>query len=247
MTRFAFVLALAASPLLAYGHGTLIQLGITNNQLTTHGLVGEPYSASYPAQRLYTMNFTQRSLGDVHDGWYVQLDSNPYLGPGISYSSVYGFLPSNTISISFAGGLQYWTGTEFADPGTEQLQGIRGSNFNTATKFQTNDSGPLQGFSVTPTTVTATSHAQVYWRLLGDGTSPTTTSDDGVYLASFVASTTQSGIASSETYYFLMSKNASPAELSAASAFVSANFIPEPAALGLIVPAAAVLMPRRRR
>lgn len=245
MSRFAFVLALIAAPVLAYGHGTIIQLGVTNNRLTTHGLVGEPYAAANPAQRVYALSLTQRSLGDANDGWYVQLDSNPYLGPGISYTNAYGFLPNNTLSITFAGGLQYWTGSEFADPGTEQLQGIRGSNFATAAKFQTTDTGPLQGFSVTPTSITATSHAQVYWRLLGDGTSPTVASDDGVYLASFIASTTQSGITASDTYYFLLGKNATTTDLAAATSFINANLIPEPTALGLLIPALALISRRR--
>jgi PEP-CTERM motif len=51
-------------------------------------------------------------------------------------------------------------------------------------------------------------HGSFRWALLGDGTSPTSASPDGVYLASLRLSSTQAGLTPSDEYFFVLNKNA---------------------------------------
>ena len=61
-------------------------------------------------------------------------------------------------------------------------------------------------------------------------------SDDGVYLVSLQLSTSQSGVAASLPFFFLLNKNASSAETSAAHAYVETNLVPEPVtAMGVVL------------
>ena len=66
---------------------------------------------------------------------------------------------------------------------------------------------------------------------------------DGIYLASFTAST--SGFATSETFYVLFNLNESEIDHDEAIEWVEANIVPAPGALALL--GAGLLVLRRRR
>jgi hypothetical protein len=51
-------------------------------------------------------------------------------------------------------------------------------------------------------------HSSLRIALLGDGTSPTSVSADGVYLVSLQISSTQAALTSSDPFYFVLNKNA---------------------------------------
>ena len=75
---------------------------------------------------------------------------------------------------------------------------------------------------------------------MGDGTSPTSASPDGVYLLSLRLSSTQAGINPSDEYFFVLNKNApwSTAASAVNSLGISPSLVqwvvPEPHSLGLI-------------
>lgn len=235
-------------PNLAEAHGPQIQIGIQNNQLVTRALFSDqPYDQSTtPIQRVFQIPLAQRSLGDASDGWYAQPNATyPFTGPGIA-SSIGGLATNSILGETFVGGLKRWNGSAFVDPGTEQVDVYRGAT--RVAGMISSDTGPFASFSYTAVANSADEHKTAFLRLLGDGAAPNTASDDGVYLVGLQLSTDQPGVASSEPFYFLLSKNGTAGDQSAALAFANANLVPEPSGvclIGLISLAAAVT--RRRR
>ena len=230
-----------------------MQISVENNKIVTRGLVYDTanYSDSNPVQNSYVVPMVQRTLGDANDGWYAQFNSTNteavFLGPGIKYGNG-GFNGGVTITDTIIDGLKLWNGSSFIDPGTEQVQGLRGTISVPTATLATVDSGMGGSFSlVTPAAVTATAHSQVYWRLLGDGSTSNSASDDGVYLLKLQLTTTQAGVAASDPYYLLLSKNASSADQTAAQSYVNSTLVPEPASLAAAAVASAGLLARRRR
>ena len=228
----AAIIAAWASQVLA--HGPVIQVGINNGKIVTRSLfVDEPYDTLGAVRRIYQIPLVQRSLGDANDGWYGQLNGiNPaavYLGPGIAYG-VGGFATGVTIRESFADGLKLFDGTSLVDPGSAQVQGLRGSITAPSATLATTDVGPFASFAFATTAAdTSSSHKQVYWRLLGDGVTSNSSSPDGVYVVTLQVSTTQAGVESSDPFYVLFTKNASQGQIDAATGYVS-TLVPEPAA-----------------
>ncbi|MDB5328185.1 MAG: hypothetical protein JWM57_3754 [Phycisphaerales bacterium] len=241
----------AASTVMA--HGPVVQISVENNKIVTRGLVFDTanYGDVNPVQYSYVVPLVQRSLGDANDGWYAQFNSTnseaAYLGPGIKYGSA-GFNSGVTITETIADGLKLWDGTSFTDPGNEQVQGLRGSIGAPSATLASMDGGVGGSFSLTtPATITATSHSQVYWRLLGDGLTSASASDDGVYLLTLKLTTSQAGVAASAPYYLLLSKNASAEAQAAGQNFVNTTLVPEPAFAGVAAMLSTGLLGRRRR
>jgi hypothetical protein len=110
----------------------------------------------------------------------------------------------------------------------------------------TSDTGPFQSFPFTALTNSGDEHKTAFVRLLGDGVSPNTPGDDGVYLLTLVLETDQLGIADSDPYYVLLNKNASLAEADAALAFVNEHIVPEPLTAAWLAAAGAMFIRRRR-
>jgi hypothetical protein len=86
---------------------------------------------------------------------------------------------------------------------------------------------------------------------LGDGTSPTSASPDGVYLLSMQLTSTQDGLASSDPYFFLLHKNASADAIRGAVKTLGllnavVQYVPEPSAMAMLALAGFGLLPARR-
>jgi hypothetical protein len=111
----------------------------------------------------------------------------------------------------------------------------------------TSDYGPFNSFSYTSIANSQDEHKHSFFRLLGDGISPNTLSDDGVYLLSLQLSTNQAGIDASDSYFFLLDKNAPAGDAAAALAYVNAHVVPEPGALAYMVCALCGVMAVRPR
>jgi hypothetical protein len=225
-------------------HGPQIQIGISNSQIITHGLfLDEPYQAATPAQRVYEIPLAQRALSDANDGWYAQPNAAySFTGPGIALLDG-NFVTGSVLSLAFTDGLKIWNGSGFVDPGTEQIDAYRGATHTAGAV--TTDAGPFNSYSFTAVAGTADEHKTAFWRLLGDGLSPNTASDDGVYLLSLRLVTDQNGIAASAPYYFLLNKNASTVDESAALSYVNANLVPEPVA-GILIAIGGLVATSRR-
>jgi hypothetical protein len=234
-------------PTCAYAHGAQIQIGVTNNQIVTHALFdNEPYQAATPVQRVYAIPMIQRALGDANDGWYAAPNQPvaAFAGPGVALLDN-NFATGSILKVTFLDGLKRWNGSAFVDPGTEQIAGSTSSLF--APQTLTSDAGPFGTITLSAASGASNDHKTLRWRLLGDGASPNTASDDGVYLLSLQLSTDQPGITPSDPYCFLLNKNATPAEAAAALAFANANLVPEPAGLAALAIVVGTLFPRPRR
>ncbi len=220
------VLAAAASS--AAAHGPQIQITNDNNKIVTRVLhLDGPYSTALTAPvSAYVMPMKPS------DGvWYsrpngeldpiLQLPAFP-AGPGLAYGydladgGPQAFAAGSVISAGFTAGLKRWNGAAFADAGATQLKAFRGSNPNITTPDAnfavTTDSGPFDSVSLAAVLVDYGNegperHGSFRWALLGDGTSPTSASPDGVYLLSLRLSSTQAGINPSDEYFFVLNKN----------------------------------------
>lgn len=248
--KFVVVAVAGLAPVSAMAHNPQIQIGIANGKIVTNGLFTAPdpanidYQLPSAGQRIFSMPMGQRSLADANDGWYAEPNHAnwPYAGPGVALLNGQ-FAVGSKLTVTYLDGLKIWDGSGFVDPGTEQVAVATSATF--ATSVLTKDVGPFNG--VTPAAVSgaADEHLTLRWRLLGDGVSPNTASDDGVYLLKLQLSTDQAGIGASDPYYFLLNKNASAGDQAGAVAAVTA-LVPEPGALG-IVGLAGLWLGRRRR
>jgi hypothetical protein len=228
--------ALAASP--AFGHGPQIQISNDNNKIVTRELhLDGPYSTSLTSPKsVYVM-----PLASLDGVWYSRPNNTssttiPGLpefpsGPGLAYGHDLAnggpqtLAEGSVLSIGFADGLKRWNGAAFADAGATQLKSFRGSNVHVSSPPEnvaiTSDSGPFDSVSLAAVAAGyggegAEVHGSIRYALLGDGTSPTSTSADGVYLLTMQISSTQPGLSASDPYYFVLSKNGAAADVVAA-------------------------------
>jgi len=229
----------------ARAHGPQVQIGIENGAIRTRSLIpNEPYNTGFtPIQRVYEIPMALRALDDPNDGWYTQPNAAyPFAGPGIA-TALGGFVTDSRVSLTFTDGLMLWNDSEFIDPGDEQIDAYRGVTHIAGAV--TSDTGPYQSFSFPPITNSADEHQYAFFRLLGDGLTPDSPSDDGVYLLSLQLSTNQAGILSSDPYFYLLNKNATAQEAAAALDYVNTHILPEPSTLALLT--MSVLLLRRSR
>lgn len=253
MFVFGVVSLIAASTALA--HGPQLQITNDNNKIVPREIFNEsPYEPISDPKSVYVMPLMES--GGV---WYSRPNNTLVAdvpaypsGPGLAYGSdqLDGgdrlFAAGSVLSIAFTNGLKLWNGAAFADAGATQLKGFRGSNANISTPAEnfavTSDSGPFDSLSLAAIsgTYNAEAHSSLRWALLGDGSSPTSSSPDGVYLLSLQLSSTQNGLASSDPYYFVLHKNAAPSDVAAAVASLGfapelVQAVPEPATAAMLL------------
>lgn len=273
MFVLGFVAALATSA--ANAHGPQIQITNDNNKLVTRALyLDGDYSLALTSPiSVYVMPVLES--GGV---WYSRPNNELVAdvpafpsGPGLAYGydladgGPQAFATGSVLSIGFLDGLKLWNGSAFADAGATELKAFRGSNVNITTPAAnfatTSDTSPFDSVSLAAVAENygsegAEVHGSLRWALLGDGSSPTSTSPNGVYLLSLQLSSTQNGLASSDPYYFVLHKNAAPSDVAAAVASLGfapelVQVVPEPASaivlLGLLGCVGASRFGRRRR
>lgn len=253
MFVLGFVAALATSA--ATAHGPQLQITNDNNKIVTREIfVESPYEPLSSPKSVYVM-----PLDESGGVWYSRPNNTLVAdvpaypsGPGLAfgYDQLAGgdrlFAAGSILSIAFTDGLKLWNGVAFADAGTTQLKGFRGSNAAISSPAEnfavTSDTGPFDTLSLAAISGTydAEAHSSLRWALLGNGTSPTSSSPDGVYLLSLQLSSTQNGLASSDPYYFVLHKNAVPSDVAAAVASLGfapelVQAVPEPAATAMVL------------
>lgn len=264
---FSIALILTFSAGVACAHGPQIQITIDDSKLVTRQLHldGDYSLAITPPKSVYVM-----PLVPLDGVWYSRPNNSLLAGipqfpsgPGLAYGydqadgGDRAFAAVSVLSVQFADGLKLWNGVSFVDAGATQLKGFRGSNpaiDTPAANFAvTSDSGPFDSVSLAAISdsYNAEAHGSLRWALLGDGASPTSASPDGVYLLSMQLTSTQDGLASSDPYYFLLHKNASPEAIQGAvktlglpSAVI--QHVPEPSAMAMLALAGIGLLSTRR-
>jgi hypothetical protein len=252
MLVLGFAAALAAAP--ANAHGPQIQITNDNNKIVTRHLIQDgPYSDSLTAPvSVYVMPVEELA------GTWMSRPNNALLagvpqfpsGPGLAYGCDQAdggpqtFAEGSILAVGFLDGLKLWNGAAFVDPGATELKGFRGSNASITSPAEnfavTSDSGPFDSLSLTAigAAYAAESHASLRWALLGDGSSPTSTSPDGVYLVKLQLSSTQEGSTPSDPYCFVLHKHAAAEAIAAAVGSLGfapelVQVVPEPLALTL--------------
>jgi hypothetical protein len=143
-------------------------------------------------------------------------------GPGVAYGydladgGPQAFDAGSVISVGFTSGLKRWNGTAFVDAGATELKAFRGSDPTISTPAAnfavTTDAGPFDSVSLAAVAAGygaegAEVHSSLRFALLGDGSSPTSSSPDGIYLVSLQLSSSQAGLSPSDPYYFVLNKN----------------------------------------
>jgi hypothetical protein len=266
----ALFAALASS--ITWAHGPQIQITNDNNKIVTRRLLLDgPYNNSLtPPKSVYVMQ-----LMPFESVWYsrpnngidpiTQLPAFPS-GPGLAYGydladgGAQEFDEGSILSVGFIDGFKQWTGAAFADAGATQLKAFRGSNVNItspAANFAiTSDSGPFDSVSLAAVAAGygaegAEVHSTIRYALLGDGSSPTSSSPDGVYLLSLQLSSAQAGLSPSDPYYFVLHKNASPSAIEAAVQSLgfapsAVQYVPEPSSAVLFAACAGYMLTLRR-
>jgi hypothetical protein len=234
---FALSVSAAFAAGAASAHGPQIQVTNDDGKIVTRELhLDGPYASAVTAPKsAYVM-----SVLPFNGTWYSrpngEIDPITLLpafpsGPGLAYGSdladggPQAFSTGSVLSVGFLAGLKRWNGAAFVDAGDTQLKAFRGSNANITTPPEnfgiTGDVGPFDSLSL-PAVVADYGgegpevHNTVRFALLGDGTSPTSESLDGVYSLQLQVSSTQSGLAPSDPYYFVLYKNAPMSHVTAA-------------------------------
>jgi hypothetical protein len=265
----ALTIALAASAALAVtaalAHGPQIQITRDDNQITTRrAFREEPYSAQLTRPTtVYVI-----PLLETQDVWYSRPNNTPsatlpgvpeYIsGPGIAYGydQVDGgpraFASGQHFELKLIDGLQWWDGSAFVDPGSEQIEAFRSSGTPAVTSDSLTPASPATlAYGNVSASYNSGAHSGASFRLLGDGTSATVEGDDGVYLLSMTYASTEPGLNASDPFYFVLHKNALPADIAAAVSSLGVapamvQYVPEPSAAVLIVVGLATLLTRRR-
>ncbi|MBL9124043.1 MAG: PEP-CTERM sorting domain-containing protein [Planctomycetaceae bacterium] len=233
----------------ALAHGPQLQVTTSGGKLVTNSIFldEDPVNGYGPLtaeKRVYVMPLTN-SLGDGQYFARPNPDPSYYSGPGFA-PGLSNLQLGSEISLQFLAGLLLWDGATFADPGTEQLQAFRGGHAAPSATLSTVDGGPSGSMTVTPSfTPGAGAHNTARFRLLGDSSSPTSLSDDGVYLATMqlTSNSTSPVVAPSDPYYFLLHKNASSTVVDAALASLLSSqgidssmvqVVPEPSSIAIM-------------
>jgi hypothetical protein len=265
IVRLFFISLLSCGACIAFAHGPQIQITNDNGTIVTRRLIAEaPYSTFVTAPTsVYVMPLLpfggmlySRPNGAINP---ITMSLTYPSGPGLAYGSdladggPQNFAAGSVLSVALLDGLRRWNGTSFVDAGATQLKAFRGPNANIdspAANFAvTTDAGPFDSLSLAAVAAgygseAAEVHSSLRFALLGDGSSPTSASRDGVYLLTMQLSSSQIGLAPSNPYYFVLHKNAA-AEVGAAVQSLGiapelVQYVPEPVSLLLAATALVV-------
>jgi hypothetical protein len=248
----------------ACAHGPQLQITRDDDKITTRRVFREePYTTSLsPPTSVYVIPLIE--TGGI---WYSRPNNTPsdtlpgqpeYLsGPGIAfgYDQVDGgpraFAGGQHFELNLIDGLQWWNGSAFVDPGLEEIEAFRSSGTPAITGDSLTPGAPATlAYSNVSATYNSGVHSGASFRLLGDGVSSTASSDDGVYLLSMTYGSTELGLDDSEPFYFVLHKNATAADVTAAANSLGfapslVQFVPEPSTAALLAVGAVWLTTNR--
>ncbi len=256
-----------------WAHGPQMQITNDNGKIVTRNVILDgPYSTQLTTPKsMYVI-----PLLESNGIWYSR--PNPKVdaitqaplftsGPGLAYGydlvdgGPQAFAADSVLSVQLVSGLQRWDGSQFVDAGATQLKAFRGSdpaiqtpdaNFAITSDASPFDSLLLAALAANYGSEIEEAHASIRYALLGDGASPTSAVTDGVYLVSLRLSSSQTDLAASDPYQFVLHKNASPTALSAAVGSLNVpadrvQYVPEPGTCGLLIVGLSVLAGQVRR
>ncbi len=255
---FVLTVCAVAAVSSADAHGPQIQTTLTEGKIVTRKIVDDDSynSALTDPKSVYVMPLTQY-LGV----WRAQPDNAllpdgtpEFVGwPGFAYGFGYDadtnpapFPVGSKFVLGFTAGLESWDGAAFADAGITEAEAFRGSSATPTALARSSDIGPFQnlmfpgGSGVSFASEGADVHNTVNYRMLGDGVSPASPLDDGIYLLSFQLSSTDSSVAASDPFYFVLHKNPATGAIARAVDSLGVDpslvqVVPEPAAWLLVV------------
>lgn len=263
--RFSFSFLLSVVLPLAlvdgsFAHGPQIQITGGAGKIVTRRLFLDgpyPLAPSAPTS-VYVMpllDYIGASYARPNNVAFVAPDVPEfYSGPGIAYGTEYDainnpspFAVGSKFGLSFTAGLKAWNGAAFADAGSAGMQAFTGGFAAPTGTATTSDAGPFASLAIPAGAGTVSfagaepndAHATVRYRFLADGISPSIAAD-GIYLLSLQFSNTDPGMAASDPFYFVLSKNQPGGNVAAAVASLGfapsqVQFVPEPASLVLSV------------
>lgn len=258
----ALVVLVALSATRTFAHGPQIQITRDGDTITTRQIfLDEPYSPLSSAKRVYVI-----PLLETAGVWYSRPNNEPshtlpgqpqfLSGPGIAYGVGQTFAGGNRFELNLIAGLKWWDGSAFVDPGSEEIEAYRSSGSAVTNDSLTPASPATLLFPILPASYGTNAHSSVSYRLLGDGISPTTSSDDGVYLLTMSLTSTQLGSSgqklASDPFYFVLHKKASAADVQSAVSSLSiaaslVQYVPEPGSGVLLMGGVGGLIGARNR
>lgn len=247
-------------PFAAFAHGPQLQINAEEGKIVTRQIFANPpYQPLTDPVSAYVM-----PVMPYNGSWYSRPNDDVdalglpafFSGPGLAYGLGQTFAVGESFTLQFTDGLKWWDGAAFMDAGDVQLEAFRGTPETPAAVAATTDVGPFAGLGFDPIAVDYNdeAHSAARFRLLGDGVDPTSSVADGVFLASLQLTSTQADLASSDEFYFVLHKNASPESTAAAVDSLglapgAVQVIPEPSAwlLAAFAATCAGLVVRSRR
>ena len=252
----------------ALAHGPQIQITGESGKIVTRKLFIEtPYVSLADPKSVYVMPLLDNigvSYARPNNLQFTAPNVPTYFsGPGLAYG--YGYDPVNNpapfevgskFSFTFLDGLKQWNGSSFVDAGAAEFQAFTGG-FAMPSGTATSGTAATLAVPAGAGSVAFTgdhpedAHATVRYRYLGNGANPSS-APDGIYLLRLQVSSTQSGMLSSDPFYFVLNKGVGISTVYSALETLNISpelvqIIPEPGAMALTGIAAATMIGGVRR
>jgi hypothetical protein len=239
----------ALVPAEVLAHGPQIQTDVVDGHIQLRAIAPDSdYQTPLPPTYVYPVGMAEVPVTTGGTEWVSNANAAEHTGPGFVIVQN-RFADGTLLNFRILDELKVWNGATFVATTPEEVEASRSRGLVTAV---TGDSpNPRAGFDLmTIANEPASQHTTVKWRLLGDGTRGTASSDDGVYalklqLFNTTAAGGPTGIADSAPFYLLLNKNVSPDQAAAAFSYAQ-TLVPEPGSLSLLALAGLLALRRKR-
>jgi hypothetical protein len=227
-----------------FAHGPQIQVTLDGNKITTRRMLDDNYTSAgiTEPKSVYVIPVLPVTFGGQPVARVKPVNDQTF-GPGLAYGIDQLDGGDRVFTAPFSlnvGGLEIWNGASFVPTGAEQLGLLQASGNVNPDSVKTTVGGANLPVAVSAT-YGATAHSSIRYTLLGDGLDPYAASRDGVYRVALQLSGTQSpGLTPSDTFYYVLNKNASNDAVTAAVNSMGfapglVQVVPEPATALLAV------------
>lgn len=217
--------------------GPRVWLNVESGKIKTYAGAYPPGDPSaYSLSRVFTQAMTDEG-GGIFDtdfpGFQMKPGGTIAASTNFSYNITGALLWYNAAGAKFETVAAHFGGTPPQFDVTNEL-------------FQTKRTaaGPVGGDLAFAFNGAAGDHNHLTYTMLGDGTTPSN-GPDGIY--ALPLQLTSSGLTNSDTYWLLLGRNASAADLNSAAGVANQTLVPEPAAIALLGVLAPMLMRRREK